>query len=196
RPGSDRRGRPRRLGQLARAGRQPAPGRAGGDSLARARRALLQRDRHPTQMLGDGGAQAGQPRPGPDPRAAQGDRIGVSDYLDRLEAQLTKLTEEGAHQGQRAPRTAVTASPRRTRQTRTPRGPRRRRGARRGSEMLAVLAAAAVVVAVVAIVLGNVHTGKPRLTSAGAKHSTTAQTSRSTPVRSTTTNAAPPPAPP
>jgi photosystem II stability/assembly factor-like uncharacterized protein len=119
----------------------------------------------------------------------------MSDYLDRLEAQLTKLTEQGAHQGRRAPGTAVTASPRRTRQTRTPRDPRRG-GPRRGSEILAVLAAAAVVVAVVAIVLGNVHTGKHRLTSAGAKHSTTAQTSGSTPVRSTTTTAAPPPAPP
>lgn len=98
----------------------------------------------------------------------------MSDYLDRLEAQLTKLTEQGAHQGRRAPRAAVTADRRRTRQPRAPRGPHRARGPRRGSEILAVLAAAAVVVAVVAIVLGNVHSGKPQPTSAVGNRSTTA----------------------
>jgi photosystem II stability/assembly factor-like uncharacterized protein len=99
----------------------------------------------------------------------------MSDYLDRLEAQLTKLTEQGAHQGRRAPRAAAATGPRRARQPHTPRGPRRSRGPRRGSEILAVLAAAAVVVAVVAIVLGNVHGAKPKLTSASsANRSTTA----------------------
>jgi photosystem II stability/assembly factor-like uncharacterized protein len=118
----------------------------------------------------------------------------MSDYLDRLEAQLTKLTEQGAHQGRRAPRAAVTAGPRRARRPHAPHGGR---GPRRGSELLAVLAAAAVVVAVVAIVLGNVHTGKPQLTAAGAKHSTPSHTSGSTPATPhTTTTAAPPPAPP
>jgi photosystem II stability/assembly factor-like uncharacterized protein len=121
----------------------------------------------------------------------------MSDYLDRLEAQLTKLTEQGAHQGRRAPRAAVTSGPRRARQPRPPRRPRRARGRRWASDLLAILAAAAVAVAVVAIVLGNVHSGKPRLTAAGAKHTSTAHSSGSNPARPrTTTTAAPPPAPP
>ena len=110
----------------------------------------------------------------------------MSDYLDRLEAQLTKLTEQGAHQGRRAPRATVTASPRRARQPQAPRGPRRSRGPRRGSEILAVLAAAAVVVAVVAIVLGNVHSGKQKLSGASATDSATVakrQTKTTTPTQ-------------
>ena len=88
----------------------------------------------------------------------------MNDYLDRLEAQLTQLTEQGAHKGLRARR----AEPAR-RRARTPRGPRR------GSEVLAFLAAAAVVAAVVAIVLVNARGGnKPQRTSAAASHSATA----------------------
>jgi photosystem II stability/assembly factor-like uncharacterized protein len=101
----------------------------------------------------------------------------MSDYLDRLEAQLTKLTEEGAHQVRRTRRDVqVTAARRRPRKPSAPRGPHRARGPRRGSEILAVLAAAAVVVAVVAIVLGNVHRGKPQRTSASANPSKTTAT--------------------
>ncbi len=91
----------------------------------------------------------------------------MSDYLDRLEAQLTRLTEQGTHQ-QRAP--ARGAVPARTRSRGRTGGPRR---PRRSSEIFAVLAAAAVVAAVVAIVLGNVHSGKPHLTSASANRSAT-----------------------
>jgi photosystem II stability/assembly factor-like uncharacterized protein len=105
----------------------------------------------------------------------------MSDYLDRLEAQLTRLTEQGAHQGMRARRAAP---------------PRRRAGGprrpRRSSEALAFLAAAAVVAAVVAIVLGNVHPGKPQPTAAGTKPSSAAQSGPSTVTPPKTTTAAPP----
>lgn len=111
----------------------------------------------------------------------------MSDYLDRLEAQLTELTEQGAHQGRRA-RRAVPAPAR----TARPRGPR---GPRRSSEIFALLAAAAVVVAVVAIVLGNVQTGKPQPTAASATHSASTAASGSTPVPPPTTTTAAPPAP-
>jgi photosystem II stability/assembly factor-like uncharacterized protein len=96
----------------------------------------------------------------------------VNDYLDRLESQLTQLTEKGAHQGMRARRAAPVR-----RRTRTPRGPRR------GSEALAFLAAAAVVAAVVAIVLVNAHGGKPQRTSAAASHSTTKAKAKATPPK-------------
>jgi photosystem II stability/assembly factor-like uncharacterized protein len=110
----------------------------------------------------------------------------VSDYLDRLEAQLTQLTEQGAHQRLRDRHAAP---------------PRRRAGGprppRRSSEIFAVLAAAAVVVAVVAIVLGNVHSGKPQPTAASATHSSTAAASGSTTApKPKTTATAPPPTPP
>ncbi len=88
----------------------------------------------------------------------------MNDYLDRVESQLTQLTEQGAHQRMRARRPEPVH--------RTASGPRR---PRRGSEVLAVLAAAAVVAAVVAIVLENVHTGKPQPASATGKTSSTAR---------------------
>ncbi len=117
----------------------------------------------------------------------------MNDYLDRVEAQLTELTERGAHQRLRARRPALT----RGRGARRPRPPR---GPRRFSEALAFLAAAAVVGAVVAIVLVNAHTSKPHSASSGAptsarskttttaKHAATATTTRAT---TTTTAVAP-----
>jgi photosystem II stability/assembly factor-like uncharacterized protein len=82
----------------------------------------------------------------------------VNDYLKQVEAQLSELTERGAHlHPQPGP-----VAPARRRRSRTPRGPRR------GSEALAILAAVAVVAAVVGIVMANVHTGKPHRTSAAA----------------------------
>jgi len=74
----------------------------------------------------------------------------VNDYLDRVEQQLTALTERGAHQRLRARRPALPG-------TGGPTGPRGPRGPRRRSEALPVLAAAAVVAAVVAILLINAH---------------------------------------
>lgn len=89
----------------------------------------------------------------------------MNDYLHQIEAQLTELTERGAHQRLRA---------RRPGPGRAPRPPRRR------SEAFAFLAAAAVAVAVVAIVVLNVGTSKPRRTSAPAaatsSHSSTTKT--------------------
>jgi photosystem II stability/assembly factor-like uncharacterized protein len=78
----------------------------------------------------------------------------MSNYLEQIEAQLTELTERGAHQRRLLPR--------------PPRPPRRR------SEALAVLAAVAVVVAVAAVVLLNVHTGAPSRTGAPAGTAPTA----------------------
>ena len=76
-------------------------------------------------VLGDGDPQAREPRAGADARAAEGRRrIDVSDYLDRVEAQLTALTESGAHQRLRARRPRW---PRRRGQT-GPGGPGRRAG--------------------------------------------------------------------
>jgi photosystem II stability/assembly factor-like uncharacterized protein len=121
----------------------------------------------------------------------------MSDYLDRLEAQLTQLTEQGAHQGRRPGRAVPPGG--RTGAPPGPPGPRGRRGRRgargprRSSEILAVLAAVAVVAAVVAIVLGNVHRGKPHPTAASASHSTTSRTTGSTKL--TTVETAPAPAP-
>ena len=136
----------------------------------------------------------------------------MSDYLDRVEAQLSELTEQGAHEGPapdgarrpaRAPlgrsavaRSAVARPPRRApRRPATPRGPRSPRGPRRwGSEALALLAAAAAVAAVLAILLGNLHGGKPRptATTAASEHTTTkpAATTKTT----STTQAQVPPA--
>jgi photosystem II stability/assembly factor-like uncharacterized protein len=126
----------------------------------------------------------------------------VSDYLDRLEAQLTQLTEQGAHQSRRA-RTDAAPPPRRPAPRRqrggATRGPHRPRGPRRSSELFAFLAAAAVVAAVVAIVLGNVHTGKPQPTSATAdrsRTSTKAQGAAKTPAPPAKTQAGPPPSVP
>jgi BNR/Asp-box repeat len=96
----------------------------------------------------------------------------MNDYLDQVEAQLTELTERGAHQRLRARRPIPGGG--------GPRPPRRR------SEALALLAAAAVAVAVVAIVVFNVGTGKPNRTAAPAASSaqrsrTTASTARRAP---------------
>jgi photosystem II stability/assembly factor-like uncharacterized protein len=100
----------------------------------------------------------------------------VNDYLDRIEAQLTQLTEQGAHHRRRARRGAP--APRRAGAPRPP---------RRGSEVLAFLAAAAVVAAVVAIVLVNARGGKPQPTSAAAaSHSTTAAKPKAKPHTTTT----------
>jgi photosystem II stability/assembly factor-like uncharacterized protein len=111
----------------------------------------------------------------------------VSNYLDRLEAQLVELTEHGAPPRRQPGR----AAPPPRRPAGGPRPPRR------SSEIFAVLAAAAVVAAVVAIVLRNVHTGKPQPTAATATHSTTSHASGSTKATTTkTAPAAPAPAPP
>lgn len=112
----------------------------------------------------------------------------MSDYLDRLEAQLSRLTEQGTDQRRAPARRAVSARTGTGGRTGGPRRPRR------SSEIFAVLAAAAVVAAVVAIVLGNVHSGKPRATAASASHSSTAARG-STPAPAPKTTA-PPPAPP
>jgi photosystem II stability/assembly factor-like uncharacterized protein len=100
----------------------------------------------------------------------------MSDYLDRLESQLTRLTEQGAHERRAIRRPAgAPAPPGRSRPTPAPRRPRRR-PPRWRSEALALLFAAGVVAAVVAIVLGNVHGGKPEQTAASASHSATTPT--------------------
>ena len=76
----------------------------------------------------------------------------MNDYLDRVEQQLTALTERGAHQRLRARRPALGTA-----------GGGGTRPPRRRNEALAFLAAAAVVAAVAGIVLVNSH------------HSTTSQ---------------------
>ena len=116
----------------------------------------------------------------------------MNDYLDRIEAQLTELTERGAHQRRRVRRGALPrVAPG------GPRRPRRPQGSRRLSEGLAFLAAAAVVAAVVGIVLVNAHSSKPHPVSSGApatarsKTSTTATHTRTaTATASTTTTTA------
>ncbi len=94
----------------------------------------------------------------------------MNDYLDQIEAQLTELTEQGAHRRLRARRPSLAGGS----------GPRGPRPPRRRSEALAFLIAAAVAVAVVAIVVLNVGTGAPRNTSApavaSASHTTTTTT--------------------
>lgn len=106
----------------------------------------------------------------------------MNDYLDRVESQLTQLTERGPRQRLRARPPAPTQP--------HAGGPRR---PRRGSEALAVLAAAAVVAAVVAIVLENVHPSKPQTTAAssGAHSRTTAAKTPSTGAKTQTTATAP-----
>ena len=79
----------------------------------------------------------------------------MNDYLDRVEQQLTQLTERGAHQRLRARRPALGRAGAGA-GSGGPRPPRRR------NEALAFLAAAAVVAAVVAIVLVNAHTRRHR----------------------------------
>ncbi len=118
----------------------------------------------------------------------------MNDYLDRVEAQLTELTERGAHQRLRARRPALAG-------TRGPREPRRPRGPGRRSEALALLAAVAVVAAVVGIVLVNAHTSNPHPVPSSApagEHATTSTTAHHTATTTTTasrtaTAAAPPP---
>jgi hypothetical protein len=116
----------------------------------------------------------------------------VNDYLDRIEAQLTELTERGAHQRRRVRRGALPrVAPG------GPRRPRRPQGSRRLSEGLAFLAAAAVVAAVVGIVLVNAHSSKPHPVSSGAPAtvrsttSTTATHARTTTATASTTTTAP-----
>jgi photosystem II stability/assembly factor-like uncharacterized protein len=115
----------------------------------------------------------------------------VSDYLDRVEAQLTELTEQGAHQGRgrrpgRADRPSRIAPTNGAGRRGTgPHGPRRSRG----SEALALLAAVAAVAAVVAIVLGNVHSAKPHQTAAkaaGQRTSTGSSSKATTPTKTGT----------
>ena len=120
----------------------------------------------------------------------------MSEYLDLVEAQLTELTEKGAHQRLRARRPRLPS-----RGTGIP-GPDGQRPPRRRNEALAFLAAAAVVVAVVAIVLVNVHSGKPQRTSAAAARTGTPTATAATGRASTapytvtqTTTASAPPAP-
>ncbi len=110
----------------------------------------------------------------------------MNDYLDRVEQQLTALTERGAHQ-RRPARRPVLGGAGAGAGTDGPRPPRRR------NEALAVLAAAAVVAAVVAIVLVNAHhsTSSHNNASAAATGSvthsatTSAHTSATTPAAST-----------
>jgi BNR/Asp-box repeat len=94
----------------------------------------------------------------------------VNDYLDRVEQQLTALTERGAHQRLRARRPALGRAGAGA-GSGGPRPPHRR------NEALALLAAAAVVAAVVAIVLVNAH------------HSTTSHSSASSGAPNTTHSA-------
>lgn len=117
----------------------------------------------------------------------------MSDYLDRVERQLTQLTERGAHQRLRARRpgfAGVGAAPP------GPRGPRWPSGA------LALLAAAVVVAAVAAVVLVNVHSGKPQPASATAPAPAAHHPKRSpstvttTPAPSTVTSTPAPPSHP
>jgi photosystem II stability/assembly factor-like uncharacterized protein len=92
----------------------------------------------------------------------------MNDYLDQVEAQLSELTDRGAHRRLRARRPGLDRPGARSA---PPRPPRRR------TEALAFLSAAAVAVAVVAIVVLNVGASKPQRTSAPAtanSHSTTA----------------------
>ncbi len=105
----------------------------------------------------------------------------MSDYLDRVEAQLTELTAQGAHQG-RGPRRPPPRG--RNRPTRPPRHAQPPRGPHRGTEALALLAAVAAVAAVVAIVLGNAHSGKPHPTAASAPQQTS--TKPATPTKTAT----------
>ena len=99
----------------------------------------------------------------------------MSDYLDLVEAQLTELTEKGAHQRLRARRPGLRGG---AAGGGAPRPPRRR------NEVLAFLAAAAVVIAVVVIVLVNAHPGSH---SGGAPAARTSTGSTSAATHPTTT---------
>lgn len=78
----------------------------------------------------------------------------MSDYLDLVEAQLTELTDKGAHLRLWARRPGLSGLPGRGAGSSGPEGPR---PPRRRNEALAFLAGFAVVAAVVAIVLVNAH---------------------------------------
>ncbi|MBV9943572.1 MAG: hypothetical protein JO262_15710 [Solirubrobacterales bacterium] len=117
----------------------------------------------------------------------------MSGYLDRVQAQLTELTEQGAHQRTEGASRGAVRSPRRGAGRRTrPGGPRPPR--RRSSEALALLAAAAVVAAVVGIVLANVHHNKPGATAA-ARRSRTTKPGAGIPAPPTQSETSPPPLP-
>ena len=108
----------------------------------------------------------------------------MNDYLDQVEAQLSELTERGAHRTLRARRPMLGDGG----GGGGPRPPRRR------SEALALVAAAAVAAAVVAIVILNVGTGTPHRTSSPAasnaeQSSTTTSTAGTTTTTQTTTTA-------
>jgi BNR/Asp-box repeat len=108
----------------------------------------------------------------------------VNDYLDRVEQQLTALTERGAHQRLRARRPALGRA---GAGAGGPRQPRRR------NEALALLAAAAVVAAVVAIVLVNAHHtttshGNASSAAGSATHSATTSTHASATTPAATSN--------
>ncbi|HEY1517460.1 MAG TPA: hypothetical protein VGF91_13645 [Solirubrobacteraceae bacterium] len=114
----------------------------------------------------------------------------MNDYLDRVEAQLTELTEKGAHQRLWARRGGLGHD-------RAGAGPGGPRPPRRRNEALAFLAAAAVVAAVVAIVLVNAHhstTGQTNASSAapGTSHSATTSTSAQTSTTTTTASSTAP----
>jgi len=114
----------------------------------------------------------------------------VNDYLDRIEAQLTELTEKGAHQRLRARRPALgRAAVGAGRGIGGPRPPRRR------TEALAFIAAAAVVAAVVAIVLVNAHHSTASHSNASAAASGTQSATASTHTSSTSPAAIAPPKP-
>ena len=106
----------------------------------------------------------------------------MNDYLDRVEAQLTELTEKGAHQRLWARRGGLGRAG-------AGAGPGGPRPPRRRNEALAFLAAAAVVAAVVAIVLVNAHhstTGDTDASAAAASTTHSATTSTQTSTGTTT----------
>ena len=108
----------------------------------------------------------------------------MNDYLDRVEAQLTELTERGAHRRLRA-RRPMLGPARSARPGGASRPPRRR------AEALAFLAGLAVVAAVVAIVLVNVHGSTPHNNASSAARSATESTSTTTTASSATTRTLP-----
>jgi hypothetical protein len=117
----------------------------------------------------------------------------VNDYLDRVEQQLTALTERGAHQRLSARRPALGHAGAGA-GAGGPRQPRRR------NQALAFLAAAAVVAAVVAIVLVNGHhttTSHSNASSAAtsATHSATTSTHASATAPAPPSNPTTPTAP-
>ncbi|HUA71900.1 MAG TPA: hypothetical protein VMA96_12475 [Solirubrobacteraceae bacterium] len=113
----------------------------------------------------------------------------MNDYLDRVEQQLTALTDGGAHQRLRARRPGLDGA--------GAGGPTGPKGPRRLTEGLTVLAAAAVVAAVVAIVLINSHHSTSSHSNAAAAasltHSATTHPKTTTPAASTPTKSTPGP---